>query len=289
MKQLISIALIFIIFSSTTLSTYAAPKTMADGTVFDAEFYAETYPDVKNALGTDEATLYNHYVSYGKAEGRMACASTNTQAAAGDELFDAEYYASMNPDVVKAVGTSKEALYQHYINYGKAEGRKPCGNAVYTMTVTARIPDNKDKVLSANEQSIGGVKLEADKPFTPAVILAEMQEVLPTGTPFNDSTYYFWNGYKAGNGLRGGSGCAAFAFLLSDTIYGNAPATLQNTGTLTINQYDIVFLANGKHMAFVTGISADGKTITVAEANFNGAVRWGGTYNVSNICGVIKR
>ena len=124
MKKILSLVLIFIIFSSTTLSTYAAPKTMVDGTVFDAEFSAETYPDVKNVLGTDEATLYNHYVSYGKAEGRMACASTNTHATADDELFDAEYYASMNHDVVKAVGTSKEALYQHYINYGKAEGNE---------------------------------------------------------------------------------------------------------------------------------------------------------------------
>ncbi len=48
----------------------------ADGTIFDAEYYAQTYPDVANAVGTDRDALYNHYVTFGKAEGRLACAPT---------------------------------------------------------------------------------------------------------------------------------------------------------------------------------------------------------------------
>lgn len=39
----------------SSLTVYAQPKTMPDGTVFDAEFYAETYPDVKAAFGKDES------------------------------------------------------------------------------------------------------------------------------------------------------------------------------------------------------------------------------------------
>lgn len=57
----------------------AAPETMPDGTIFDAEYYAQTYPDVANAVGTDRDALYNHYVTFGKAEGRMACAPTTVQ------------------------------------------------------------------------------------------------------------------------------------------------------------------------------------------------------------------
>ncbi len=45
-------------------------------TNFDAEYYAQTYPDVANAVGTDRDALYNHYVTFGKAEGRLACAPT---------------------------------------------------------------------------------------------------------------------------------------------------------------------------------------------------------------------
>lgn len=37
--------------------------------------------------------------------------------------FDASYYAENNPDVASAIGTDENALYQHYENYGKNEGR----------------------------------------------------------------------------------------------------------------------------------------------------------------------
>lgn len=56
----------------------ASPKTMPDGTVFDAEYYAKTYPDVVSAIGTDENALYQHYVMAGKAEGRHPVAPVQT-------------------------------------------------------------------------------------------------------------------------------------------------------------------------------------------------------------------
>lgn len=37
--------------------------------------------------------------------------------------FDPAYYAQKYPDVVNAVGNDADALYQHYINHGSAEGR----------------------------------------------------------------------------------------------------------------------------------------------------------------------
>lgn len=38
-------------------------------------------------------------------------------------IFDAEYYAAQNPDVVAALGTDEDLLYQHYELCGKTEGR----------------------------------------------------------------------------------------------------------------------------------------------------------------------
>lgn len=77
MKQkFLFLATLIIALSTWSMSVDAAPKTMPDGTVFDAEYYAETYPDVAKAIGTDETSLYNHYVQYGKAEGRKAVADT---------------------------------------------------------------------------------------------------------------------------------------------------------------------------------------------------------------------
>ncbi len=39
-------------------------------------------------------------------------------------MFDPEYYAENNPDVVATLGSTTEALYKHYTQYGKVEGRK---------------------------------------------------------------------------------------------------------------------------------------------------------------------
>lgn len=46
---------------------------------FDYETYADTYPDLKAAFGYDAAALYNHYISYGKAEGRVATFTEEAQ------------------------------------------------------------------------------------------------------------------------------------------------------------------------------------------------------------------
>ena len=69
----LSAALLFgmIMMMAVSTESYAAPKQMPDGTVFDADFYAATYPDVAAVLGTDETIFYNHYVLCGKAEGRL--------------------------------------------------------------------------------------------------------------------------------------------------------------------------------------------------------------------------
>lgn len=69
-KRLFVFVVALVAMFGCTLTASAAPKTMPDGTKFDAEYYANTYPDVKQALGTSEEALYNHYVTYGRNEGR---------------------------------------------------------------------------------------------------------------------------------------------------------------------------------------------------------------------------
>ena len=57
-------------YAKTVQNTSTTTATMIDN--FDATFYANMYPDVKKAIGTDTAKLYAHYIAYGKAEGRYA-------------------------------------------------------------------------------------------------------------------------------------------------------------------------------------------------------------------------
>ena len=74
----------------SSMTVFAAPAKMKDGGVFDAEYYAENNADVVQVLGTDPATLYEHYKIYGRAEGRRPCApETNLYAVEANLSADA--------------------------------------------------------------------------------------------------------------------------------------------------------------------------------------------------------
>lgn len=59
-------------------------------------------------------------------------------------VFDPEYYASTNPDVVAVLGTDPNMLYLHYTLYGRAEGRlavAPSADGFDAAYYAARYPD----------------------------------------------------------------------------------------------------------------------------------------------------
>ncbi len=107
------------------MSVMAAPKSMPDGTLFDAEYYAANNPDVVAAFGTTEEALYLHYQMFGRKEGRLPVAPPATQITTNTSAstFDAAYYAARYPDVVAALGSDPAMLKAHYDICGKAEGR----------------------------------------------------------------------------------------------------------------------------------------------------------------------
>ena len=74
-KKVMAAVLMMGIVIGSSLTVCAAPEVMADGTIFDAEYYARMYPDVAAVIGTDADALYQHYVNFGKAEGRQAASS----------------------------------------------------------------------------------------------------------------------------------------------------------------------------------------------------------------------
>lgn len=82
-KKFVMIIAFVLTLAGECMMTYAAPETMADGTIFDADYYAENNPDVVAALGAGKDALYQHYVNFGKAEGRKPCADESYAEAAG--------------------------------------------------------------------------------------------------------------------------------------------------------------------------------------------------------------
>ncbi len=102
---------------------------------FDAAFYADRYPDIAAALGADPDTLWRHFVRYGAKERRHFALPTGQVAAElpsavirnGEILardqFDWRGYAARYPGVECAAGSTEAGLWQHFVEYGAAEGR----------------------------------------------------------------------------------------------------------------------------------------------------------------------
>ena len=70
-KKLFTMVLAVLLWCGS-LTANAAPQYMVDGAVFDAEWYREQNPDIAAAWPEDVSAevLYQHYVTFGKNEGR---------------------------------------------------------------------------------------------------------------------------------------------------------------------------------------------------------------------------
>lgn len=150
--------------------TFGGTATVSAATlrdVFDAQYYSETYSDLKDAFGTNQTALYKHYKTFGKSEGRTSTALIDVQkyraaypdldAAFGDNwdayvnhyikygfsegrnsfgTFDARAYADRYPDLKAAFGYDVLALYKHYLRFGRAEGRDASAAVAATSSYT---------------------------------------------------------------------------------------------------------------------------------------------------------
>lgn len=164
--------------------------------------------------------------------------------AIGDVIFDAEYYAAHNPDVVAVFGTDENVLFQHYIAFGQAEGRLP-----YEPEEAAA-----ENAVSEEERVRNA--------------MYALKETYPGGTKWNNDNYYAWKG-----GIySGGYGCAGFAFMLSDAAFGTARARKYYDAS-AVRVGDIVRMDGDSHSVIVLEVYPD--KVIVAEGNFNNSVRWG--------------
>lgn len=85
--------------------------------------------------------------------GLSVCAAVTTMPDGGQ--FDAAYYAATYPDVVAALGTDANTLYQHYKLFGAAEGRQPyAAGTARTATTAATTGTTLTATEKANAQKI---------------------------------------------------------------------------------------------------------------------------------------
>ena len=80
--------------------------------LFDAQFFAQKYPDVANQLNGNEEDLFTYFCKFGIYEGKQPCAQ-----------FDVAAYAVSNSDLAAAYATDVISYYRHYFRYGRTEDR----------------------------------------------------------------------------------------------------------------------------------------------------------------------
>lgn len=81
--------------------------------VFDPTFYANKYPDLKIAFGSNATALFHHFCTNGMKEGRM-----------GSVNFNVITYKSNYIDLRNAFHDNLPLYYKHYLTNGYKENRK---------------------------------------------------------------------------------------------------------------------------------------------------------------------
>ncbi len=100
--------------------------------VFDEHYYADTYPDLKEAYGYDREALWNHFITYGLSESRNM-----------NEFLDVVKYREEYGDLEKAFGDDWDAYLNHYLTFGAKEGRDT-GTAFNALDYAGRYEDLKE-------------------------------------------------------------------------------------------------------------------------------------------------
>ena len=153
-KKVLTAVLMMSMVMGSSLTVCAAPETMADGTVFDAEYYAQMYSDVVAALGTDADALYNHYVTFGRNEGRLPYEPGTAQTI---KVSAPTIKTGMTPDEVLVFIDTLYVTYPEFMltdsrpikanrwtERGNGFGSRPVDVATYSY-------DNEGRLTSANQ------------------------------------------------------------------------------------------------------------------------------------------
>lgn len=222
--------------------------------VFDAEYYADSYEDLKAVFGYDEAALFSHYITCGLEEGRSA-----------SPVFDVAQYRKSYEDLEQAFGDNWDAYVNHYFNIGIGEGRT-AGVKADTDTVKKEVPSESqtasDTQTSAKQDA---AQVSAGQIYQ---ALIAQKKVYPEGTPWTNANYVGWKGGT----YSGGYGCAGFAFALSDAAFGDAPAKIHYDYD-NIRVGDILRINHDTHSVIVLEVKES--SVVVAEGNYNSSVHWG--------------
>ena len=150
------------------------------------------------------------------------CADAAPMKYTDGNIFDPEYYAAHNPDVVAALGTDPDVLYRHYFMFGRQEGR-------------AGYDPNADVTRLTN--GISGDEYNMIQLGMPYVMVRDIigedgtMVSQHTGAGVKQSLYVWKNGFDN----------AAYVYINDDKVSGKSQrGIVYSTTPVTLTQYYIV-------------------------------------------------
>lgn len=121
----------------------------------------------------------------------------------------------------------------------------------------------------------------------PEYIAASVQKLFPNGASWGMEYFYTTMSDVTGKELwipKTVQGCEAFAYMLTDAIFGDVPMEYYNyynglaSGNFQICNYDIICFETAigtQHCGVVIGADPTTNTVYIAEGNYGGVVNWG--------------
>lgn len=155
-KYLLLLFVLCMLFSSTAFA-----KQNVTEENFDYEWYLEKHPDLAAIVDVnDKEAIWQFYLNTGEPAGWYG--RIDPDKLVSEYMFDYEAYAFENQDVAAVVGVDRDALYNHYINYGKNEGRSFPILSSYSESIEAQrqmysLADSLTKNCSSDREKIKAI------------------------------------------------------------------------------------------------------------------------------------
>lgn len=207
--------------------------------VFDADYYYNTYPDLQQNIGKNPAALLNHFITTGMKEGRN-----------GNASFQVKAYMYNNLDLLPVYGSKDlSSYYIHYITAGKQEGRKavfakgnefPAGTLAQFSTVYDTTQDRAVNVELAAAR-INGMTVKPGESFSFSTSV---------GTRTLENGYVVAPSYAGGRVVSsvGGGICQVSSTLYVTMLLSGIPATQHYFHSLPVD-----YVPSGLDAAIVEG------------------------------------
>lgn len=147
------------------------------------------------------------------------------------------------------------------------------------LPVQPEVPEEPETPAQPETPSVSGPTLANGSAVTTEniqAILYGLKAQYPEGRSWTNANSYYC---RALNTM--GYGCAAYAFICSDAVFGSLPVTARHSDFSRVRVGDILRVNNDSHSVVVLEVRPD--SVVVTEGNYNSSIHWGRVLTRQNL------